>query len=406
MDMLSLVEAAWEHRKARVSLVASENVLSPRALRALSSDLHNRYLLPEDKPESVWDYPDQEPFLAIHRRVCELANGIYGSTHAELRLLSGNNAAYALLNSLAGRGDTVLHVPADCGGHFATAPICQREGIRLIDIPFDRESWGIRLEALGELVRERRPSFLFLDASMLLFPYPLREIREAVGPDLIIAYDASHVFGLIAGARFQDPLAEGADLVSGSTHKTLFGPQKGMILSRERSLGKRISRIVVPMFVSNAHLHHIAALGVALEELEIHGPAYAGQTIANAKTLAARLHAGGVPVCAEERGFTESHQVWCPRPSREDAQESFHALEEIGIATNLIGIPMSDRFGLRLGTSEITRRGFTESDVLALADIIVDRQVGEDSAEHLRGRVADLALSRTDLEFHSMPDPD
>ena len=93
MDISALVGAAWDARRRRISLVASENVMSPRAFEALSSDLHNRYLMTDDKPASVWDYPDQERHIAIHLRVCELANGIYGSAHAELRPLSGNNAA-------------------------------------------------------------------------------------------------------------------------------------------------------------------------------------------------------------------------------------------------------------------------------------------------------------------------
>ncbi len=404
MDITSLVEAARLSRERQISLVASENALSPRALWALSSDLHNRYLLTSDKPDSVWDYPNQEHYITVHDRVCALANGIYGSEHADVRPLSGNNAAYVLINSLAEWGDTIFHVPADCGGHFATEPICRREGIELVDIPFDREKRVIRFAELAALYREKRPRFVFLDASMILFPHPLEQIRSAVGDEAVIAYDASQVFGLIGGGRFQDPFDEGADILNGSTHKTLFGPQKGMILTRERELGLRISKIVMPLFVSNVHLHHIAALGVALEEIRAYGPEYARQTVDNARILADRLHAGGIEVFAEERGFTESHQLWCEFSTFEQAKEAFNALEEIGICTNLIRVPMTDRFGLRMGTAEITRRGFRESDVRAVGGIVLDLLVRDEPAAYLRERVAELAMSRPGLRFCDDPD--
>lgn len=373
--MLDLVGRLDASRQERLSLVASENRVSPRAIRAMGSDATNRYVLPpgDEKPESIWDYPDQELKLAIYERTARLANALFGSRYADLRPLSGNNAAFCLISSLACRGEAIAHVPADCGGHFATEPICRREGIELLDIPYDRSSGTLDPEGLGALYREKRPRLIFLDASMLLLPYPLADIRQAVGPDAVIAYDASHVMGLIAGGAFQDPLREGCNILNGSTHKTLFGPQKGLILCRDRdAIADRVRETIVPLFVSSAHLHNVAALGVALEELQVHGPAYAAQVIANARALAGALHERGLVIYGSERGFTASHQVWCVLGEPAQALSAFRSLEQIGILANLIHVPFTGRSGLRLGVAELTRRGLREQDLIQLAGIFSD----------------------------------
>jgi glycine hydroxymethyltransferase len=304
------------------------------------------------------------------------------------------------MSSLTKRGDNIFHVPDNCGGHFASEPICAREGIELVDIPYDMQNGMIDIDALSRLYKEKQPSFLFLDASMIIFPYPLAEIREAVGEDAIIAYDASHVMGLIGGKQFQDPLNEGCNILNGSTHKTLFGPQKGIILCRDMDdLSTKIFDTAVPRFVSSAHLHHIAALGVAFEEIRDYGRDYAAQVVRNAKTLATHLDNNGIGVYGCKRGYTQTHQLWCIIGDHQQAMAAFNALEEIGIFVNMISVPFTGKYGLCCGVAELTRRGFCEQDMLGVAEIFIDCVLGKMPSKQLKGRVAELSTAFSGLTF-------
>lgn len=368
----------------------------------MASDATNRYVLPKsaDKPEEIWEYPNQAIKHSIYDHTSELAMHLFGCRYADLRLLSGNNAVYCLINSLTKPGDSIFHVPEDCGGHFATAPICAREGVDLIDIPYNRETGEMDIAALKDLYLSMKPKLILLDASMILFPYPLQEIRDVVGPETCLAYDASHVMGLIGGKTFQDPLREGCNILNGSTHKTLFGPQKGIILCRDEDrIAEKISQTAVPMFVSSAHLHHIAALGVAFEEIRDYGKEYASQVISNAKSLAEHLDNNGIRVFGRNKGYTENHQLWCLAGSKKESLAAFSNLENIGIFVNMIKVPFTDQFGLRLGTAELSRRGLKENNMHELATIIKDCLNNNDSTDSLRERVQDISATHSRLFF-------
>lgn len=398
--ILDLTEAAGRAMAASLSLVASENVMSAAARAAVQADLGHRYLLPADRPASIWDYPNQGLNRELAAAVEGLACRLYDGQYADVRPLSGNNVAYIVINSMVPRGGTIFRIPSDCGGHFATPPICDREGIAIVDIPYDRAAGTVDLAGLRRLYARHRPHLVFLDASMVLFPHPTAAIREAVGPAAVISNDCSHVFGLVAGGGFPNPLPEGADLIHGSTHKTLFGPQKGLIVCRERGeVARRIHATITPLFVSNAHLHHVAALGVALEELALCGREYAAQVIANARTLAAELDRQGFEIFAKDRGFTASHQVWWVIGGAAAAHEAFARFEAARINVNLIEVPFTGRHGFRLGTAELTRRGFQRDGMIAVARLMADCLRGTAPPATLRGRVQALAAAYPALHY-------
>ncbi len=389
MKINEVIRSMNEKRWQSLNMIASENICSEAVCEALASDFANRYLIPEERPECIWDFPNQTYNREVARITEELANKLFRGEYADVRPLSGNNIAYIIITSHVPIGGTVFRIHDSCGGHFATVPICEREGINVVDIPFDKETCEIDLEALGSLYRRHRPELIFLDASMVLFPLPTAAIRTAVGDDAVISYDASHPLGLIAGGGFANPLLEGADVVHGSTHKSMAGPQKGLIVCRENGeVAAKIRDIITPLFVSNSHVHHIAALGVALEELDLYGKDYAQQVIRNAQTLASTLDAAGVEVFAREKGYTQSHQIWAVIGDKDRAYRSFRELERINIHVNQIKVPFTNRYGFRIGASELTRRGFKEADM---------RQVGHLMAKCLSGKASHRALQR-DLE--------
>lgn len=400
MQITELINQMESKRVCSLNLVASENLMSEAALHAMRSDLGHRYLIPEERPAAIWDYPNQE----FSRKIAELTEGLakrlYGGEYADVRPLSGNQIAYIVVNSFIPHGGTIFCIPDTCGGHFATVPICEREQVKVVDIPYDMSSGMMDIPALKKLYEIHRPELIFLDSSMILFPHPTAQIRDALGDEAVISNDCSHVLGLVAGQGFANPLAEGADLIHGSTHKSLFGPQKGLIVCREN--GDRAGKIrdtITPLFVSNAHVHHIAALGIALEEMELFGQDYASQVVRNAQTLGSVLDQEGLEVFARDKGYTQSHQIWCVIGNRQEALAAFTALQEIHIHLNCIKVPFTNHYGFRIGLSELTRRGFQESEIVEVGHLMAQCLRKKTPYSFLKRKVENLSLQHPNVLY-------
>ncbi|MHA1575785.1 MAG: serine hydroxymethyltransferase, partial [Candidatus Thorarchaeota archaeon] len=216
---------------------------------------------------------------------------------------------------------------------------------------------------------------------------------------MTIGYDSAHVSGLIAAGRFQDPFAEGADMVTLSTHKTLFGPQHGVVLSREEFADK-IKRAAFPGMMSNHHLHNVAGLAVAFAELMEFGKDYTGQVLKNAKALAQALHERGFQVIAEHRGFTESHTILVDitETPLKDGMNVEENLEDANIVINRNLLPWDKKRGrdyktpggIRLGSSEVTRLGMKESEMDAVAEFITRVVMKEEDVKKVAADVAEF----------------
>ncbi|MCJ7607663.1 MAG: serine hydroxymethyltransferase, partial [Thermoplasmata archaeon] len=297
--------------KDSIPLIASENLLSPVAREVMNSDLHNRYA--EGLPGKRY-YQGNVYFDEIETMCEDLARDVFKCRFADVRPVTGTVANMAVVMATTKPGDKMTAVATSDGGHISHAKIgaLGLRGIRIFNYPFDKRTMNIDPDGAKRLIREVRPKVALFGQSVYLFPTPLREISEAfteVG--CRVWYDAAHVLGLIAGGTFQDPLREGVDIISGSTHKTLPGPQHGMIISDsdDGSLHSSLRRGVFPGVTSNHHLHSVAALAITLAETKEYGADYARQTVSNAKALAQGLHARGMDVLCESQGFTESHTL-------------------------------------------------------------------------------------------------
>jgi glycine hydroxymethyltransferase len=226
-------------------------------------------------------------------------------------------------------------------------------------------------------ILEIKPRFIVIGGSVILFPQPVKELREAcdkVGAKII--YDAAHVLGLIAAGSFQDPLREGADIITTSTHKTFPGPQGGMILGNvDEATAKKIQSAVFPRFSSNHHLHRMPALYGALREMQEFGKDYAAQIVGNAQALAQELHNCGFNVLAKDIGFTRSHQVLvnCGEPGSGGIAAEKLEQANIILNKNIIpgdGINPKNPRGIRIGVQEMTRFGMKEPEMKQIAKFI------------------------------------
>jgi glycine hydroxymethyltransferase len=234
------------------------------------------------------------------------------------------------------------------------------------------------VDAACAMIRDLEPKLTLVGQSVFLFPTPLREMSDAaheVGAKVM--YDGAHVLGLIAGGQFQDPLREGADVMTGSSHKTFPGPQGGFMISDtdDEKFQRKLNSAIFPGTNSSYHLHHVAGKVVALAEFAEFGATYAADIVANAKAFGEAMAAEGFDVLAEERGYTASHQI-LTRHGEQDSGAGAKAaqlLEDAGIITNMNMLPGDTKAltpsGLRLGVQELTRVGMGVDEMGVVASL-------------------------------------
>ncbi|MGH6953503.1 MAG: serine hydroxymethyltransferase, partial [Alphaproteobacteria bacterium] len=284
-ELIELVRQHHDWRGRCLNLIASESPTSPLVRQLLSSDLGRRYWSGEV-------YGGGRYAGRIVELTESLARELFGVEHADVRPVTGNLAVLAAVLGLTHPGDLVITVDPAWGGY--PLRIAEKYPIELAFHPMEADGLAPDGARAAEEVRRRRPRLVVLGASEMLFPHPVRELADAardVGATLY--YDGAHVLGLIAGGRFQDPLGEGAEILTGSTHKSFSGPQGGIILARRADEAARnVSRMLdsPPLLQSGYHLNRVAALGLALMEAREFGRAYAAQIEANAEALARALH--------------------------------------------------------------------------------------------------------------------
>lgn len=370
--------------KQTLNLVASENFASPEARRFLSTDLSNRYSA-RDHFYRGTRYADEIESMAV-----DVARNLYKAKFADIRPISGHTCSLILYLSFLKSGNKVVTCPPKYGGYPGSSELGLGSllSLRNLYFPYDPELMNIIPRETLTMLKSERPELTIFGSSFIPFPY---EIKKSVPTDYggLIAYDGSHVMGLIAGGQFQDPLREGCSILMGSTHKSLFGPQGGLILSNDEQTFSVIDRKVHPGIVDNIHWNRVASLTYAMLELSRFGAKYASQVVKNSKALAKALHELGVPIKCTSIGFTMSHQVLLDFDERRSAE----------IADILQSVDVISDVGIRLGTSEATRRGMKEREMEIIATIVSDSLKPRMKKEEMKRRVHRLTHDFGDLEF-------
>ncbi|MDA0756456.1 MAG: serine hydroxymethyltransferase [Crenarchaeota archaeon] len=387
-----------------IPLIASENIPSPAVREAVMSDFGNRYAegWPGERVYAGCTYIDK-----VEIQCMELAQKLFKAEFADVRSVSGVVANLAIYSAYSNPGDVMIASSIPAGGHIShgkkehsgTAGLVH--GLNIEFFAFDPEEMTLDVDKTKAKVEDLKaqgklPKIAMFGGSVFLFPHPVKELAEFLkGHGMHINYDAAHVAGLIAGGKFQDPLREGTDTMTMSTHKTLFGPQGGLVLGFEKH-AEPIKKAIFPGLTSSHHIHHMAAKAVAFAEALEFGKDYAEQTIKNAKVLASELNNAGFKVLGEKRGYTESHQTVVNVLDYGDGGTIEADLEKANIIVNRQLIPgdlKANRHymhpgGIRLGTSEITRLGMKESEMKEIASLIkqvvVDKKDAGKIAAHVK----------------------
>jgi len=358
-----------------LNLIPSENQSSLHSRSAFVTDLGNRYSAP-DKFYRGTRFLDEVQALAE-----EVAKKVFSARYADVRPLSGHTADMAVLMSLATAGDRIVSVSPENGGYpgISHQGLGKLLGLKNLYFPYDDAHVNINTRESRRLLERERPKLLIFGSSFIPFPHPVREITEGFDEGVCI-YDGSHVMGLIAGGEFQDPLREGCSLLIGSTHKSLPGPQGGIILSNNGDVFEEVSRSIHPGIVDNIHWNRVAALAIALLEMMQFGRPYAKAVVQNSQVLGSSLDALGVKVRGASQGYSKSHQVLLDY----DSKQLNYFAERLEQANIII-----DNGG-RLGTNEITRLGFGIEETEEVAELISLVLLGKKPVDVVKKRVRSL----------------
>lgn len=398
-----------------INLIASENVASTAVKEAMICDFGERYAegWPGERVYAGCKYIDQVELITA-----KLARQLYNAEFADVRPVSGVVANLVVYTAFTKPGERIMALSIPDGGHISSGKekmwgtAGKVHGLKIQNFVFDEKEMCIDVDATVKRIRELEAkgdhiSLYQLGASVFLFPHPVKEIKTiAEEYGAFVNYDAAHVAGLIAGKKFQDPLREGADSMSFSSHKTLPGPQHGVVLSWNK-YAEYIKKAVFPGATSNHHLHNVAALGVALAEMLKFGEEYASQIIRNAKQLAASLYDLGFNVIAEHKGFTESHAILVDISKLGDGMQIEQLLEKANIIVNRNLLPWDIRNGrdylrpggIRLGVSEVTRLGMRESEMKVIAELIKKVVIDKKPPEKVAEEVAELRKGFQKLHY-------
>ena len=348
-----------------LGMIASENIVSPMVQKVVGSDLHGRYA--EGLPFKRY-YQGCGDFDTIEELGINLAKQLFRAPFANIQSISGTVSNIATLKAISNPGDDITAVSTADGGHISHARM-GAVGLRDLNLstyPWNEERMEPDIDASIKLIHDVQPKVALFGQSVFLFPTPLEDLAQAahdVGAKVM--YDGAHVLGLIAGGCFQNPLEEGADIMTGSSHKTFPGPQGGFILSssKDEKFQRKLNNAIFPGTCSSYHLHHVAGKVIALAEFMEYGEDLSKNTVKNAQALGAALAAEGFDVLAESRGYTASHQVLTRHGSLDSGAGAKAAdlLEQAGIITNMNMLPGDTKAmspsGLRLGAQELTRVG-------------------------------------------------
>lgn len=380
-EVINAVErnATWRGEEC-INLLAPEAPTSQIVRDLLATEVGTRAAEGHIGPTQRW-FAGTKHIDEIEALCVELLKKVFNANYADHRLVAsmiGNMAVYAALTE---PGDQIMTIAQPLGGHSSNrhdGPAGIR-GLKIADVPMDSKELTVDLEEFERIARKLKPKLVTLGASMTLFPFPIREmaaiIQEWGGK---IFFDGAHQLGLIGGGQFQNPLEEGAAVMTGSAGKTFSGPQSGIIVWNDPELTKPLTDAIFPTLAATHQVNRVAALAASAAEFLEFGNEYMAQIVKNAKALGQAFHDRGITVLGSHKGFTETHQVILNVKEFGGGLDVGHKLAEANIITNKNLIPTDqpedwDRpSGLRIGTIEVTRLGMKETDMETIANLIAD----------------------------------
>ncbi len=401
-QILNQIKIEEERNSLFLHLTANENQLSNTARKFLGSKLNERYYFGGGNENSV---VNMGHFTALGykgvnhlvKKAGDAAESMLSACSVNLSVLSGVHAMMSAILASTDPGDTVMTVPLEAGGHFATKGIIERTGRKHIFAEYDFSTQKFNTQKIAKIIKLTKTKAIYLDISYYLNPVNLKEIRSYIGEKPVIIYDASHTLGLIMGQQFQSPLREGANIISANTHKTMPGPHKGLIAFRDQDLADKANAIINSCLFSTSHTAHLIALAITLLEMKRYGKDYAKQIISNSNAIGEAFDKLGYQVKKANTGrYSENHQCHIFIEDKGQPLDLYNNLIRSGISTNFEGFEFNNgKWFIRIGVAEVTRRGMKEKEMKKIANLI-DRSF---KGENVKNDVLTLNQKFTKIHY-------
>ena len=373
-EIFKAIEEERLRQQNTIELIASENFVSSNVLKAQGSILTNKYA--EGYPGKRY-YGGCVNVDTVERIAIDNAKKLFGVKYANVQPHSGSSANMAVYRALLNKGDKVLGMNLNSGGHLTHGSLMSFSGqdYKVISYDVDKETGQINYEMVRDIAKKEKPKLIIAGASAYSRKIDFGEfkaIAKEVGAYLMV--DMAHIAGLVAAGLHQNP-CKYADVVTSTTHKTLRGPRGGIILTNNEEIAKKIDKTVFPGIQGGPLMHVIAAKAVCLEEaLSTSFIDYQKQVIKNAKVLCDVLKMEGFKIVTNG---TDNHLILVDvkKSLNMTGKEAEKILEDIGVTCNKNMIPYDETTpfitsGIRLGTAAMTTRGFKENDFIEVAKII------------------------------------
>lgn len=398
-EVLNAVKRNEEWRgKSCINLLAPEAPTSPTVRSLLAAEVGTRAAEGNIGPDNRWfagtQYIDEIESLCV-----QMLKKAFNTRYADHRLMGSMIGNMAVYHALTNPCDVIMSVSQPLGGHSSNrqdGPAGFR-GLKIVDVPFDPDELVVDIDLFKKVACFVKPKLVAIGLTMALFPQPIKEMNEIISEwGGRLYFDAAHQLGLIAAGYYQDPIREGAAVMTGSAGKTFSGPQSGIIVWDDPSLTSPITKAIFPTLVATHQVNRVAALAYSTAEMLEFGKTYMGQIISNARALANGLEKRGIPVLGANKGYTYTHQVIADVSKFGGGHAVAQLLAKANIVTNKNLLPKDSPLnwdqpsGLRMGTIEVTRLGVMEEEMDHIADFMARVIVEKEDVNEVGKEVMDF----------------
>lgn len=371
-----------------LELIASENFVSAQVMKAMGSELTNKYAegLPGKRYYGGCEIVDEVEQLAIDR-----AKALFNAEWVNVQPHSGAQANGAVMLAVLNPGDKILGFDLSHGGHLTHGSPVNYSG-KLYQPVFygvEPDTGTIDWDKLYEQAKAERPKLIICGASAYSRDWNYKRLREAADEvGALLMADIAHPAGLIARGLLSDPF-EHCHIVTTTTHKTLRGPRGGMIMMPKdfenpfglktpkgevRMMSALLDAGVFPGTQGGPLEHVIAAKAVSFfEALSDDYFQYILQVRQNAKALASAFVERGYDLVS---GGTDNHLMLIDLRSKQiSGKLAENTLIKADITINKNMVPFDDKSpfvtsGMRIGSAALTTRGLKENDMTRIVELI------------------------------------
>lgn len=393
-NILDLIVDEIDYEKTTLSLIPSENIMSPLATSMYSGKSSNRYLLPL-KIGTKYFMPGRENLEQLIKILEKKLCAAYKTKYVITKALSGLHQMDIIMSALRKKTDKIIIINTTNGGHSKTTGVAKKYGfdIELAELEF--KNWDIDYEKFKIIINKWKGQkvSVYIDHTVTVNPLDINKLIQIIPSDWIVYYDISHLQLFYFSHIFHFPKYRNF-FFGGSTHKTFPGPQKAIILLNNPELYKLISDEFFKT-ISSVHTGSLLALLVTVIEMEKFGVQYAKDILVKTRYFA-KLLSRELKIVGTKSTLTNTHQIWIDVPN---PLKVIQRLASVGIITYPIRIPSIYRTGLRLGIQEQCRMGIEEKDLLVLSEIIISCVMDKKLDLELKNKVGKIAKKLKTVKY-------